>query len=290
MLINGMYGLGDSIYQRSFVREIQEQVFLRTTWPQIYRDLPNVFPVAGRTTLRTHRKNVDAQAASVWHAEPKSIARRIQYKNGSWSLTRKSILAAMQHCFGVKAKVFDLPEFEGPKIAGEYAIVRPVTIRREWRNEARNPLAEYVCVAARQLRALGFRVVSVADLVPGAEWSEQLPDCDEDYTHGELSLEQMLGAVRGAAIVVGGVGWIVPAAIAAGVPLITILGGMGGHNAPEKVAGAPMNLSRTRWIYPDRFCRCIDRQHHCDKKISGFEEKFSQALEELCSTRSLLTV
>ena len=278
-----MHGMGDNIYQRAFVREIGERVYLHTSWPQLYRDLPNVFPVKPKTRLRTQLKNILVQPSEIWHQAPSLPAKRIRYGNASFK--QGSILDAMQKCFGVKPKIFDLPEFDRPVISEPYAVVRPVTVRSEWTNIARNPYPEYVCEASEILRAKGYRVVSVADLQDGAEWAEQLPDFDEAYHSGELSFEQLMGLVQGASVVVGGVGWIVPATIAAGVALITILGGHGGHNAPEKITGASMDLSKAHWIYPDNFCRCSNMLHDCDKTITNFRQKFEDALNAVCSTQ-----
>ena len=55
--IAGMMGLGDNIYQRSFIKLLDGDIYLRTPWPEIYKDLRNVFPVKSETILRTQRKN-----------------------------------------------------------------------------------------------------------------------------------------------------------------------------------------------------------------------------------------
>lgn len=280
MIVNGMHGLGDNIYQRAFIREIAERVYLRTSWPQIYSDLPNVRPVKTNIRLRTQAKNVARQIDSVWHQAPALPVKRIKYNNASFK--KGSILDAMRNCFGnVKPKVFDLPVFDGPEIFKPYAVIRPVSVRMEWCNIARNPEPEYIYRAAEILKSRGFLIVSVADLQDDAELTDMLPPCDLAYNHGELFFDQLIGLVRNASLVVGGVGWIVPAAIAAGVPLITILGGHGAHNAPEKITGPPMDLSKTRWIYPDNFCRCSNMLHLCDKEIHSFEYKFEEALAAL---------
>lgn len=283
MFIKGMYGLGDNIYQRAFIRELTGEIYLDTPWPQIYSDLSNVRPVAINTKLRTHAKNIASQAPEIWHQAPVKVDKRIQYQHGERSLMNTSILEAMKHCLGVKPKIFDLPKFTSPKIDSPYAVVRPVTLRSEWMNSARNPKAEYISSAAQIIRSHGVKVVSLADLKDCVEWADELPVSDLAYNHGELSLEEALGLIQGASLVVGGVGWIVPAAIASGVPLITILGGQGRLNAPEKISGAPMDLSRVRWIKPDKFCNCANRSHKCDKFISDFEFKFEQEMANLCS-------
>lgn len=280
MIIKGMYGLGDNIYQRAFIREIKERVYLYTAWPQLYKDLINIKFVKPTTNLRTQNKNIHIQDAILWDTAPSLPVKKIGY--GAAAFRTGSILDAMSNQFGVSAKIFDLPKFKSHEIKKPYAIVRPATVRKEWKNIARNPESKYVSISADLLIKNGYTVVSVADLQDGQEWANELPQCDVAYNNGELSLESLMGLVQGASLIVGGVGWIVPAAIACGIPLICILGGHGGHNAPEKITGEPMDTNKTRWIYPDHYCRCTTMLHQCNKKISGFENKFLSALGSLC--------
>lgn len=278
MIIQGMYGLGDNIYQRSVFREIKERVYLRTSWPQLYSDLPNIKPVLPTTNLRTQVKNLQRQNTSVWHSPPCLPPVKVAYS--SENLRSGSILHAMEGKLGVTSKIFDMPKFVEPKIDKPYVVIRPVTLRSEWYNRARGPEDAYVCEAAELLRAQGYYVVSVADIAE-KEWCDKLPKCDLAFNHGELIFEELMGLIQNANLVVGGVGWIVPACAASEVPLITILGGQGGHNSPEKIISKPMNDSKIKFIRPDKYCMCADNRHVCDKTISGFEEKFIKAMRSL---------
>lgn len=274
LLIRGMYGLGDSIYQRGFVKHFPG-AYLVTAWPELYADL-DVKCVKPETRLRTQSKNMNKTRCK-WHQAP-SFAKTIQVSYGPQDLGGGSIVLSMKEKFGV-APEFDLPDF-GPlplKSSKPIAIVRPVTVRREWLNPARSPKPEYVNQAARILREKGFHVVSIADIQDGQEWLVgDPPEADEYYHNGELSVTQLLAAVQNAAVVVGGVGWIVPACIAAGTPLYVILGGNGGHNAPEKITDKRyMNLRRVGWAKPERFCMCSNNNHQCEKTINGFDRKFT---------------
>ena len=42
MIVRGMKGLGDNIYQRAFVKRLPGPVYLETPWPELYEDLPGV--------------------------------------------------------------------------------------------------------------------------------------------------------------------------------------------------------------------------------------------------------
>lgn len=274
MFIRGMKGLGDNIYQRAFVRQIRRQVFLETPWPELYQDMPHVQCVRPATKLRTQAKNIARQ--SHWVRPPTNGAqKRIHYGAAG-------IYAGMRQCFRLEPGLLDLPNFGPSPVSGRYVVVRPVTVREEWRADARNPLPEYVASAAEQLRKRGYQVVSVADLQPGKEWALQpLPGADIRYHAGELPVDQLLALLQGAAAVVGGVGWIVPASVAAGVPAWIVCGGQGGYNAPELLTDPAMNTEHITFALPDNFCRCTERYHTCDKRIVDYDQRLAEWADRL---------
>src|SRR5262245_20459426 len=146
------------------------------------------------------------------------------------------------------------------------AVIRPATVRTEWYNEARNPLPEYITMIAGELMAT-HTVVMVADLEPGQEWLiGKLPPAHKYFVNGELSIRQLLALVRDANIVVGGVGWIVPAGLVLKVPTFIMLGGNGGHCAPHKITDRRLDCSRLGFATPDKFCQCTQMTHGCDKR------------------------
>lgn len=287
LLVVSMGGLGDGVYQRPFVRAQAElrDVYITTPWPELYEDLPRVRPVFPRSSmkLRTQEKNVARQPRGIWCTPPSPYDRAVV----TYRLRGPgSILEDMERYIGLAGRpfVFDLPRLGPAPIVTEkpIAVVRPVTLRREWANSARNPMPEYVAAAAAQLRAAGYLVVLIADIEPPEErLVGELPPADAWFLRGELPPRQLVALIQSAAVVVGGAGFIVPLAIAAGTPLVVISGGQGGHNAPERLTDLRMDLSRTRFLLPDRFCMCTKRDHPCDKTISGFGLRFAEALLEV---------
>ena len=277
VLIRGMHGLGDSIYQRAFLKNLPG-AYLETSWPELYADL-DVKPVRPTTRLRTQRKNV-ANTSAVWH-QPQGVTRRMAIGYGGRELAAGSILTAMRRQFGVEPGELDLPAFASPiNTDRPFAIVRPVTERREWHNPARNPRPEYVARAAEELRRRGYFVVSVADLADGQEWLVgEPPEADLVLHAGEWPVSDLLGAVQAASVVVGGVGWIVPACIAAKTPLYVIHGGHGGHNHRSKITAPWMDVSRVGWAEPRGMCMCTNMRHRCAKEIDGFDASFSAWLD-----------
>lgn len=277
LLVCGMLGLGDSIYQRAFLKNLPG-AYVITTWPELYADL-DVRPVRAKTQLRTQAKNLERTRVR-WHIPP-ADAKCIRVGYGVRELASGSILDAMRKQFGVAPGEMDMPRFSSPLPAGKpFAIVRPVTERSEWRNSARGPKPEYVAQATEELRRRGYYVVSVADLEPGKEWIVgDAPHADMALHAGQWSVTQLLGAIQHASVVVGGVGWVVPACIAAKTPLYAIHGGQGGHNHRSRITAPWMDLSRVGWAEPRPMCMCADMRHNCNKEIDGFSDKFSRWLD-----------
>lgn len=266
MFFDGMQGLGDNIYQRAVIREIPGRHHLITSWPQLYADLP-VDCVKPQTNLRTQIKNIE-RADLRWSKPPHGSARRVHYVGREGTM-----LAGLCEAFGVSP---DRITFDGPPVESisrePYIVVRPATVRAEWRADARNPLPEYIDRACRALESR-FRIVSVADLANRAEWlAGPAPYAHERYHAGELTTEHLLGLVAGAAGAIGGVGWLVPAAVAYRVPMLLIYGGWGFHNGPTRIFDPRMDVSRIEQAVPDRFCMCTSSSHDCDKHISLIDE------------------
>lgn len=274
MLIRGMAGLGDNIYQRAFIQGLKGTVYLETPWPELYQDMPHVRFVRPRTQLRTQSKNIGRHAH--WANVPPAQTTVVVRYGGA------GIFNGMRSCFRVQPGVLDLPDFGPSPVPAPYVLVRPVTVRSEWRADARNPKAIYVAAAAAEMRRRGYKVVSVADLAPGQEWAvEPLPPADLRFHHGELPVEQLLALLQGASAVIGGIGWIVPAAIAAKVPAWIVCGGQGGFNHPRLITDSSQDLSRIEFALPDDFCLCAERDHSCNKRISNHDQRFADWADRL---------
>ena len=149
---SGMHGLGDNIYQLSFIKSLAKSgdVWLETPWPEIYSDLNNVHFVKPHTRLRTQAKNVNQVNDSIWSKPPSNHSIKISYSDNG-------ILRGMRRCFGVDCSTFDLPKFESP-IKGDYAVVRPATVRKEWAASSRNPKPEYLAECTAQVLRSGLPV------------------------------------------------------------------------------------------------------------------------------------
>lgn len=266
MIIHGMRGLGDNIYQRAFIKALPKPVYLDTPWPEIYADIEGVHFIRPQTNLRTQAKNIARQGRTWETPPPRQPVRQIRYGT-------EGIIQGMTASFSIAPGEFDLPPLPPPPETGRYVVVRPATVRSEWRADTRNPEPEHIALAAHVAASRGYRVISVADLQEGQEWAiSPMPYADVRYHKGELPVEQLLALVQGAAAVIGGIGWLVPAALAAKVPAWIICGGQGGYNAPELICPPDSTIT---FAVPDNFCRCKLKQHNCDKRISDYDAKLA---------------
>lgn len=278
----GMFGLGDNIYQRAVIRELTKTntVYLQTSWPQLYADLP-IHCVRAITRLRTQVKNIDR--VTHWEKPPPGAV----MKPVSYAGFEGTIMHCLCKVYGVHAPqiTFDLPPLPLQTRAQPYVVVRPVTERTEWISASRGPLPEYVASVTEKLRE-HFRIISVADLAPDAEVPlHPLPEADETYHAGEFEIMDLLSLVAGAAAVVGGVGWLVPAAIATQVPMFLIFGGWGKHNGPARIFDERLDVSRIHQAIPTRFCKCGSNSHACDKRIDSFDDEADDWIVRLLAQR-----
>jgi hypothetical protein len=265
MFLKGMLGLGDNIYQRAVIRELGP-LRLVTPWPQLYADLP-VRCVNPNTNLRTQRKNAGRDDLP-WYGAPRNTKPQIIGYGG-----QGTILGSLMQSVNLQRRkiVFDGPPV--PKLDRKpYILIRPATVRQEWRADARNPLPEYLCQAADALKD-HYQIISVADLKEEHEWAVgDLPFAHETYHKGELRLEDLLALTAGAAGVVGGVGWLAPAAVAYRVPLLLVYGGWGAANGPQRIFDPRMDTTLVTQALPDAYCQCNDRGHNCARTITNFGE------------------
>lgn len=218
------------------------------------------------TVLRTQAKNIARY--DKWEVAPRGLPQRFP-RYGA-----EGIIPGLAQTFGVAPGEFDLPPLPASPHSGNYVVIRPATVRQEWRADTRNPDPEYLSIAAAYIHRLGYKIISVADLEDGKEWVvADLPYADVRYHKGELQVEELLTLIQGAAAVIGGIGWIVPACLAAKVPAWIVCGGQGGYNAPELIC--PTGSSIT-FAVPDDFCRCRLKQHNCNKRISNYGPKLAE--------------
>lgn len=274
LLIETQHGLGDNIYHRAFVKNMTTMfdVYLKTPFMQVYEDLPVKF-VKQQSSLRTQAKNI-ARSDYKYHIPP-PLTPIIQPRYTGDHLRRMNMIDSLQLSYHRKPLAFDLPKYTC-KIKSDkpICVVRPATIRKEWNAASRNPDPRYIAQVIEWLRETHY-IVSVADIQVGEEVALQpLPYADLTLHEGELSTKELLGLIRKADIVVGGVGFIVPACIAYKTRLFCILGGNGMFNAPDKITHPSMDLSNVYFATPDNFCPCNSAQHQCDKHIMDLKGMF----------------
>jgi hypothetical protein len=294
--IQGMQGLGDNIYQRAFIRVLARtrDITLETSWPEFYADLPVCFvrPQGSYSRLRTQNKNV-ARSRVAWVPRPPRVQGiRNTYQRAF--LEGRSIINGMEQSFGIPfVPPLDLPPLPAPRAIQTdkpLAFVRPLTVRSEWFNSARNPEPQYILDIVEALRPT-HHIVCVADVAHAAEWFIGVPPKgDSEFIHGELPVMDMLALLAGSDIIIGGMGFIIPAALALNKDCFVVLGGQGGHNAPNRVLDPRLDCSRIGFATPKDFCQCTNMRHNCSKAIPDLMQQFCRFLDQRCTSTSLNVV
>lgn len=281
LLIQGMHGLGDCIYQRSVLQGMLQhgRFYLITPWPELVSDL-SIPCVPPSTRLRTQLKNVERQAG-LYQTAPRGLELKgLHYIPHT---PKVNMLRGLELSAGCTAGPFDLPPLPPPPLPdiGPYVLMRPNTHRAEWEQRSRSPRNDYLHSISMLLRGRLARV-SVADVDPPHEvFDGDPPRADHIFHRGEFSSLELLSLVRHARLVVGGVGWIVPAALATGTPLLCLGGGRGAHNHPSVLTDPRMDLSRAVFLLPDPYCPCEAKTHGCNKTIPTFDIRIERTLDEL---------
>lgn len=248
-------------------------VYLRTPFMEVYQGL-NVKFVKPSSHLRTQAKNIERSTVKYHELPPNTPTVQTRYIGEH--LRSMNMVDSLERSYHCKPSKFDLPKFKScVKSDGRpICVVRPATIRKEWNAASRNPDPHYIAQVIEWLRETHY-IVSVADIDGDAEYAlDPLPYADLTLHEGELSTKELLGLIREADIIIGGVGFIVPACIAYGTRLFCILGGNGAHNHPSKLTHPSMDLSNVHFAKPDKFCMCNSAQHQCDKWITDLRGQF----------------
>lgn len=280
LLLHGRGGLGDAVFMRPFVRQARYhgRVYVDTSWPQLYTDL-GALPVRRIGGLALQRHHGDRHPDATWAEMPRG-ARTVNLRYRWAKLERRSMIAEMERLSGIKPDplALDLPPLPPSPVQGRYAVIRPPAARLDYPGPAREPRTEYVHQAAELLRAEGRRVITLGAFVPGLEEPMGGPvPADLRFEQGELPLLDALALLAHAELIVTSPGWMLPVGMAAGVPVIVIAGGCGARNSPEAVCDRRLKAAVT-WLLPDAYCRCNQRLHACPKEISGFADRFPEAV------------
>ena len=145
LIVRGLRGLGDNINQHAFLRELDFPFYLDTPWPELYSDIPNARFIKCETVLRTQTKNLNRQSENRFVEAPQKDTVELRVSYGSRDLQVGSMYMKLSKIFGgIKPKSFGIPKF--PFFYTDFympiAVVRPVTVRREWAAISRNPVSK----------------------------------------------------------------------------------------------------------------------------------------------------
>ncbi len=266
MNIQTMYGLGDNIFLLPIIEELtkSEHINLMTPWPNLYLEagLTNINFYRTKTRLRTQIKN-EICNDNLFNGKEKLVFNHISYRinNG------KTIIGSLCEQYKYNENKYFLNQLYKTVEKKKRVLIRPCTVRKEWRNPARNCKPEYIQHSIDLLNSLGYKTILVADIINGIEdYVERPLRCTDYIEKGELKLLDLINLARESSLIIGPVGFIVPLSVAVGTNSIIIHGGQGKYNHPN-IINCP-GLIKPNHILPLHYCMCVDKCHKCKKDIN----------------------
>lgn len=274
-----MHGCGDNFHQRAIIRQLAERndIWLETSWPSIYWDMPELKLMPKGTNLRTQLKNISRESSrfTVYTPPRHAPARRIWYQPEDVR-NCGSVVQAMAKIAEVEPVDFRIPLrpewlaradelLERLKPDRPVMFFRPLGDRTEWTGcHTRNPDYEAWRTLFDSIRERYF-VISIADLAEGREWLVG-PECkgDAQFHAGELDIELLIGLAKRSALIFSSPGFGVVLGQAVGTPGVCVFGGY------EDARSFSFGARFTPWlgIEPIKPCPCFSHRHQCDKRIN----------------------
>jgi hypothetical protein len=273
--IKGMHGMGDNIHQRAVMKELypSHDIFLETSWPQIYHDFPDIKFVAKGTNLRTQLKNQERSSNMFIDLNRYSRDMRHMVISYSPEFVRRtgSVLKAMLHSAGTTDTDFTLPvpnswfeHINKINTGGKPILIyRPLMDRREWTGcSNRNPDKQAYYELFMALNPDKYFVISIADVVDNVEWIVSEPiKADLEFHKGELCFESLAALFKSAKLAYCAPGFTAVLSKAVGTPVITVFGGY--ENSSSFSSGNSPYLGIDT-VSP---CNCFSHTHRCIKTI-----------------------
>lgn len=286
----GYAGIGDNVWQLPFVKDIARKVdefYIETYTPQFYWNIPNVkFIKPKKHRFEMHWNIVNSLPADTWSDVPQE-ARELP-KPAYWSGFKYglTIPEQFQDLWGTNS--YDIsfevkPEWaqEGKRIINgldtkgkKICVMHFPTERPEWKCPARDPKPEYMQLIVDKYHDEYF-FISLADLRNEVFYCAP-KGIDKEFHQGELSLEQMIGLVKEADMIISGNCYLFALGIGIGTKTFYI---GGGTQDVKLFFDKRMNLSNVAYVQPEPFCACLNSMHDCYKDIP--ERKILSTFEEL---------
>ena len=308
IFFRGCYGFGDNLSQRPVIKDLAakyDTVYLQTPIPEFYWDIPNVrfvYPadIDAGTGHRTPSKHLarlpremfvpkpdgipeqigmtrtvrvgqrffyEEQGRSVEvpaPAEPVSVFEGIRRGAGIPKERYSFMLPVKREWVQAAREVLGRLVLDGKKVC----LVRPPTIRSEWKCGSRNPRAEYLQLIIDRYKS-EYCFISIADIDGQDETLDgKLAGIDFELHAGNLPITTILGLLKIADTTITGPGMMLQAAVAVRAKAFAIFGG---HAGPDYVLDPGMGLENLEWIAPSPFCSCFLMDHDCNKTIPETE-------------------
>jgi len=276
----------------------QSRVYLRTPWPQLYRKWGNLkfLPPRHYDHLEHATRNVQHCPGYYFQDEPVKgevtrvlLGRPDAHKNDTsfyeeFAKIFESTMGEPLPETDFRLEVPDFWQFAGRmKAMAAYdqvgqkrvAVLNIPTLTRSPAFKSRVPDPQVVVDVVRMFKGAGYFVVGIAstgenewivgqagtDVPPG----ERAYGVDYNLPNAFDCIEELIGFISQADVVITPVSGIQQIAIATRTPCFTIYGG---HLANHHIVDERMGLDLYGHLAPDPFCDCHEDSHVCNKRIA----------------------
>jgi hypothetical protein len=291
MLVKTMTGIGDAFAARptlmAIARKYGKEVFVETPWPEVFADIIGEHNfVKPQPNIECARRNI-AETETPWHCGgvagekiqlsyslyPRCDSIPVQIANSA----RRFISAAnvdWDDFFVRESRLGETNEFK------RIGVFRQATVRREYRNAARNPEEGVIPnIYAGIKQNVGLTMIHINDCRHD-ETMLEAPLGDIQAVRGEFGFAALLELVSRARLALTPVSWLAWAAACYRVPTLCVMGGFCGADTIfgqllEAVKTGSAQDSRFRLLNAQQPCNCFDKDHDaCTKYIDSVDALF----------------
>lgn len=287
--IRTWHGWGDTLYQRPIIKALLKKhssLVVETPIPQFFQDLPVQFsrPNDNFHTQALLVKSLN-RSSFPWVDQPQTLPIQLCHFQRDFE-DGLTVFEALERSGGVEVEDFDLrldlkDEWKiaavdvQMKINKPFVIIKPLTVRKEWLNPARNCENESIRSIIEVCKSNGIVTVGCGFHSDSESLVDESLRFDIDYTDGQLDFFTWMALGNLALATVGGVGNLLPVGMVTSAKTFVI---SGGYQDPlllvdkrfGKISNTPIGFKfgpNIEVVTPFEPCNCFNHYHDCEKRI-----------------------
>lgn len=283
-VVKTWYGLGDTIYQRPFIKELydiyKDKLVIKTPWPELFHDL-NVQFMHPEPKLRMQISNINNNKGNFIKLRNRTNIKMFYDVEDLKEMTM--IEAYEKNHFKLRQFQFDLPIKESwldkakeLKLPENTVLIYAPTLRSEWNCPERNPDPKYFQHLIDNNK--DFYYAAIGAIKEGEErYVQELTGINRHLDRGQLHFTIVLALLKMYPSIIRPA-FTLPAAIAVGARSICLYGG---HLPKTALTDKRMDLTTNFQIQPEPFTFTFHNRPNINRELSL--EQIDMAFKEITS-------